>query len=348
MKNKPIVHILAPDKFTLPLINFLNQEMSEYNQIFIAISKPTDEHICALPNVFYLKNPHKKYFFSNTIIILKYFIQAKKIILHGNSILYFFYLFPFALKKTYWVIYGHSDLGTEETNKEKNFYNYIKKKVLKKIPFHITHVEGDSNQANTFFKSTAKLIYSPMYLSNVIDTKAFENKSNVTGTINILLGNSTDPSNCHFELFEKLFPYKHENIKFYCPLSYGPYNEYRDKVIEKGKALFGEKFEPMVDFMDLNTYRLFLNSIDIALFNHKSQTAMGVITSLLAMDKVVYLQPNITSFQSLHGRGFQIFDINEIEKGNLLAKKDIAINKKLINQYYSIVKLNNSYQEIYK
>ena len=73
VKSKLILHILAPDKFTLPLIPYLNKEMADYPQVFIAISKPDDEAICALPNVFYLKNPHRKYFFSNTKLIFYYF-----------------------------------------------------------------------------------------------------------------------------------------------------------------------------------------------------------------------------------------------------------------------------------
>ena len=56
------------------------------------------------------------------------------------------------------------------------------------------------------------------------------------------MGNSTDTSNCHFEMFDLLLPYKDEDILIYCPLSYGPYTAYGDSVIKRGKELFGEKF----------------------------------------------------------------------------------------------------------
>ena len=343
-----ILHIIAPDKFTLPLINYLNKEIPNYNQIFISISKPSDEAICALPNVFYLKNPHKKNIVSNTFLVLKYFLAASKILLHGNPILYYFRLFPFALQKTFWIIYGHSDLGTVETNKEKSVQNTIKKKVLKKIYGHITHIEGDSIEANKIFASKAKLFYSPMYLTNVINTNEYIQITKKGGTKNILMGNSTDPSNCHFELFEMMLPYKDEDILIYCPLSYGPYIAYRDEVIAKGKELFKDKFIPLTQFMNLNEYRTFLNTIDIALFNHKSQTAMGVTTSLLAMGKIVFAQSNTTSFQSLISRGFQIFNIDELQAGKMLIAHDIAINTALIKKYYSVEELKKSYLNIYE
>lgn len=47
------------------------------------------------------------------------------------------------------------------------------------------------------------------------------------------------------------------------------------KVIIKGKELFGEKFIPLTEFMTFEKYLEFLGSIDIAIFAHKRQQAMG-------------------------------------------------------------------------
>ena len=348
VEKKLILNILAPDKFTLPLISYLNKEMAGYQQVFLAISKPDDETICALPNVLYLKNPHRKFFFSNTKLVYFYFRKASKIIIHGNPILYYFYLFQFALQKTYWVIYGHSDMGTKESNDKKNVHQFIKKRVLKKIFAHITHIEGDSKIANDMFLSKARLYYSPMYLTNIIDTEDYKPAQKTTAIKNILMGNSTDPSNCHFEIFDLLLPYKMEDILIYCPLSYGPYTAYGDSVIKRGKELFGEKFIPLTEFMTLSEYRSFLNSIDVAVFNHKSQTAMGVTTSLLAMDKTVFADAGTTSFQSLTARGFHIFNINELAAGKLLKVHDVSPNVELIKKYYSIESLQQSYRYIYE
>jgi hypothetical protein len=187
-----------------------------------------------------------------------------------------------------------------------------------------------------------------MYLTNVINTDDYKPIVKYTATKNILMGNSTDPSNCHFELFDMMLPYKDADILIYCPLSYGPYIDYRDEVIKKGKELFKEKFIPLVDFMNLQQYRTFLNSIDIALFNHKSQTAMGVTTSLLAMGKIVFAHAGTTSFQSLIARGFKVFNIDELKEGKMLSEHDTNINSTLINKYYSIEELKKSHVNIYE
>ena len=348
VKKKFILHILAPDKFTLQLIPYLNKEMADYEQVFLAISKPDDESICALPNVLYLKNPHRKYFFSNTKLVYYYFRKASKIIIHGNPILYYFYLFQFALQKAYWVIYGHSDMGTKESNNKKNVHQFIKNRVLKKMFAHITHIEGDAETANEMFFSKARFYNSPMYLTNIINTEDYKPEHKTTATKNILMGNSTDPSNCHFEMFDLLLPYKDEDILIYCPLSYGPYTAYKDSVMERAKELFKEKFIPLTEFMTLSEYRIFLNSIDVAVFNHKSQTAMGVTTSLLAMGKTVFAVAGTTSFLSLTSRGFHIFDINELAEGKLLKVHDVSPNVDLIKKYYSIENLQQSYRYIYE
>jgi hypothetical protein len=149
-------------------------------------------------------------------------------------------------------------------------------------------------------------------------------------------------------LFDFLLPYKDNDILIYCPLSYGPYIEYRDSVIKKGKELFNEKFIPLTQFMSLAEYRSFLNSMDVAVFNHKTQTAMGVTTSLLAMGKIVFADPGTTSFQSLTSKGFHIFDINELKEGKLLQEHDVSPNASLITKYYSIEGLKESYIKIYQ
>ena len=348
MRDKLVLHVLTPDKFTMPMINYLNKELGEYNQVFLCISKPQNTAICNLPNVFYLKNPHSKNLFGNTRLVLKYFRNASKILMHGNPALYYFFIFRFAIKKIYWIIYGGSDLGTKEENRRGGMDIYIKRNVLKKIFGHITHIEGDSQLANEIFFSKARFFYSPMYLSNVIRTEEYTQSKAHTGTIKILMGNNTDPRNCHSQIFDLLLPYQAEDIKIYCPLSYGPYEEYKKKIIEKGNAMFSNKFIPVTDFMSLEAYREFLNSMDLAILNHKTQAGMGVITSLFAMGKIVYSYAGTTAFQSLVSRGFRLFDIDQIKNGNLLKAQDVTGNIELIKKYYSPEALKASYIEIYE
>ncbi len=347
MSRTRILHILLPNKFTVPIIRFLNDEFKEVDQYFLCISKPKEAELLNQVNIGYLGSPHSKYFFQNLRQLYIHFRQATKIIIHGNPVLYFFFLLRFALKKTYWVIYGGMDLGTKESNAQKSFYNFIKKNTLKNIYGHITHIQGDSELANEIFDSKAKFFYSPMYLSNTINVHEFPIQKKTGTTWKILVGNSADPSNEHEEIFTQLKAYKEQEIEVYCPLSYGNYPEYKRKVLDLGTKIFGDKFIPIVDFMDLKSYRNFLNEMHIAIFNHKRQEAMGVTTSLLAMGKTVYVYPDTTAFRSFQKRGIQIFSNRLITQENILQERDVSLNQSLLEKYYSPEVLRSSWAAIY-
>ena len=70
--------------------------------------------------------------------------------------------------------------------------------------------------------------------------------------LNILLGNSADPSNNHKEVLDKLRSYATENIRIYCPLSYGD-RKYAQIVSDYGRLMFGEKFLALRDFMPFDS-----------------------------------------------------------------------------------------------
>jgi len=174
--------------------------------------------------------------------------------------------------------------------------------------------------------------------------KQFTNKN----SLNILIGNSASPTNNHSSIFKLLESYKSANIKIYCPLSYGNYPEYRNNVIYEGKRIFNDKFIPITDFMIKSDYEKFLQDIDIAIFNHNRQEAMGVTISLLGMGKTIYMNSNTTSYKSLQERGFKIFDIELIKNEELSVTKDISDNYKLIDRYYSYDVLRDSWKLIFK
>ncbi len=144
-----------------------------------------------------------------------------------------------------------------------------------------------------------------------------------------------------------LSPYKDDNIIIYCPLSYGIFLEYRDKVIKMGKDLFGEKFVPMTEFMKLDEYLFFINTIDLAIFNHKRQEAMGVILHLLYYGKVVYMNKNSTSFKSFKCRGFKVFDNDLIKTDGLFTKRDVYNNPEMVYAYYNYKILLKSLSDIF-
>ena len=109
------------------------------------------------------------------------------------------------------------------------------------------------------------------------------------GYVAIQIGNSATLTNNHIMIMEILKKYKNENIRIFVPLSYGD-KKYADKVINAGRALFGEKFVPITEYMEQNVYYRFLNQMDIGIFGMSRQQALGNINLMMLLGKKVFLK----------------------------------------------------------
>ncbi len=326
------LHVFIADKFTKPFCHYIAGDLKLENQCFLYLSDTTQD--TQLPqNSFRLQQPLSKHLLSNIKLFYKLGSQAGRIVMHGDTLLHFFALFPWFLKKTGWVIYGQELYSFTKT---KDFRQRLKRFVLSRVRYHITHIKGDSDLANQLFGSKAQFIYSPMYLSNVVDTHQFHPIDvSQKERLKIMVGNSTDPSNKHESIFEMLMPRLSEIEKIYCPLSYGMYDSYKQKITQLGTSLFGEKFVVLDQFMPFDAYKQFLGSIDVVVFNHPRQEAMGVTLTLLGLGKIVYMNKNTTSFDSLVTRGFKVFDNQLIVNQPLKTNRNVSENASRLDQYYS-------------
>ena len=343
--NTKVLHLFIADKFTKRLIPFLNSHFGTEEHFFLGILDQSNQEDFKSNNVQFFTSPLRKNLFKNIILFYKNCKNSKKIVLHGSVLNLFFLLFPFFLKKTYWVIMG-SELYTIPNNS--SFSIKLRKYVLSRVSYHITHIEGDSIIANQLLHSKAKLLYSPMYLSNTVSTDEFETTQlEQERKINILVGNSVSINNNHIQLFERLKIINDTNINIYVPLSYGNNLEYKKNVIVKGKELFGDNFFPITEFMDFEVYKTFLKKIDIAIFDHHRQEAMGVTLTLLSLGKIVYVNPTTTSYHSLISKGIKIFSNKLILEEGLRVNRDVFSNRLTLENYYSLEILLNSYKRLY-
>ena len=146
-----------------------------------------------------------------------------------------------------------------------------------------------------------------------IDFEAIRQKPRRIGTFRILAGNSATQENQHSETFHALEHLKDENIEIICPLSYGS-PEYRDKVIEEGKNIFGGKFMPLKDFMEYEDYICLLASCDAGIFNNNRQQAMGNILILLRLGKKVYLREDTSMWRHFkEDMKYCVYPVSELE-----------------------------------
>ncbi|KJV44734.1 hypothetical protein VH96_05980 [Acinetobacter indicus] len=272
--------------------------------------------------------------------------RADKIILHGLFNIYAVLLFvlnPWLLKKCYWVIWGgdlYSFMFPKNSLKYK-FKEMIRGFVIKRIGFLLTYVKGDVDLARRHYGARGEYIETIGYLSNVIPSNIPASENNKKN-INILVGNSADPTNNHFDALDKLAKFKNEDIRIHVPLSYGD-KDYAKKVIDYGKSLFGDKFISITEFIPYNEYMHFLKDIDIAVFNHRRQQAMGNTINLLAMGKKVYLREGTTQKEFFNNLAVQTFNIDNIDISINFSGK---VNFQILEKYFSRQNLKIQWKRI--
>jgi dTDP-N-acetylfucosamine:lipid II N-acetylfucosaminyltransferase len=336
-----VLHIMIADKkFNLPLVNWMIKQEELKNHKFLIIT--TNEFLLnETSRIIKIESPVKNKILSN---LKAFFTEVNKndsIVLHGLPLIYLLFFCPHKWKKTSWVINGADLYGFVKSKK----ISFWKKLMFSRFKSHITHIEGDSMLANKIFNSKAKFIYSPMYLSNTVRTNFFTEDKKINNDFVILVGNSLSPNNNHIHIFEQLSKNASKIEKIICPINYGLDMEYKNKVIEFGFFYFKDKFHPITEFLPLTDYEAILSKVDIAVFDHWRQEAMGVTLMLLSLGKTVFMNSKTTSYESLESRGFKVFDNKKIFE-NGPSMENVSENKALLEQYYSIDRLVKSLKSI--
>lgn len=304
------LHLIPNDKFTEQYIEFVNNNFEVSDHLFLILGEGIGAKITSRNNV---KTINKD--FTSLVLLVQNMYKSKKIYLHGlfyPYLVFMLFLQPWLFKKANWIIWG-GDLYWYNSEKKKlksKLYESVRKVVIKNMGGFITHIKGDYELAQKWYGAKGNYYYSFMYPSNLFKDYPLTKMGKEKNKYYIQIGNSADPSNNHIEIFDKLRAYKNEDIEIICPLSYGD-QQYRNEVIKKGNEIFGDKFNPIVTFLPFEKYLSHLFKIDIAIFNHKRQQAMGNITTLLGYGKKVYIRDDITTWQFFIEQGIKIWKAND-------------------------------------
>ena len=320
MNNNKVIHILCDSPITKKFLEFMNINF-DTNHIFVNINKKikyldTDKTVN-----FNVKS------ISDILKFIKLLNKKEKIIIHGlfdPKLILILLLQPWLLTKCYWVMWGGDFYFPKKQS-------WIKKQVIKKMGHFLTYIKGDYELAQKWYGANGKYHECFMYPSNLYKEYAVKEKS--TSTINIQVGNSADPSNNHLEVLDKLVKYKNENIKIFVPLSYGD-EKYANEVIAKGKELFEDKFIALTEFIAFDKYLDFLGDIDIAIFAHRRQQAMGNTITLLGLGKKVYIRSDVTPWELFNDIDVKVFDVENINV-ELIAEETKVDNQRKIKEYFS-------------
>ena len=206
----------------------------------------------------------------------------------------------------------------------KRFYYYffyaIRKEVIKRIDYVISPHKGDVRLLKKYFKTKAEW-YSQAIYPNPVDFEkldkevvSIDEKFNFkkNGGKLLLLGNSGAPTNNHLDIMIRLSKMKEQNFKIICPLSYGP-PIYIKKIIEKGKMFFGDRFVPLLDFLNPDKYFGILKQIDLAIMYHNRQQGMGNVQILVYLGKPICMKKT-SGFFYLVERCVSVFPTQDLER----------------------------------
>lgn len=343
MSNK-ILHISSCDKFIPPFIQFVRENFYFEKHQFLLHNGMAEKELIKAPNIYFSKRSifGRLKHYSQAIIKMH---QSDKVILHGLfdvKLVFILFFTPWLLKKCYWIMFG-GDLYVYQLGERSwkwRLREFFRRSVIKRMGHLVTYIEGDVELARKWYGAKGRYHECIMYLSNVY--KELDIPAKVSPKINIQVGNSANPTNNHIEALKKLLPYKDDDICIYVPLSYGG-QEHAEKIIVQGKKWFGDKFIPLTDFMPFDEYLTFLGEIDIAIFNHERQQAMGNTIALLGLGKTVYIQSSTSQWQFFKQKEIVIGDINHLESLSRLQKNE-NINK--IKGYFSKENLKKQCEHI--
>jgi dTDP-N-acetylfucosamine:lipid II N-acetylfucosaminyltransferase len=350
-KSGKIVHICNLDKFIPPFIDFIEEHFDDFDTRHVFWVRGDSEKFPYRPRKNIINAPLGR--LRSVFSYIKAVNSADKIILHGlfhGNQIRLLSVMPWLHKKCYWCIWG-GDLYTRQVAKRtiKSRINEVFRRwLIRRIGHLITHIKGDVELARKWYGAKGKWHDSFMYTSNLFKDIPWFPSTN--STINILIGNSADPSNNHFEILEKLKPFKDADIQIYAPLSYGD-QQHAKFVSEYGKELFHHKFTAVTNFMASSEYFSFLSGINIAIFNHKRQQAMGNTTTLLGMGKQVFLRSDTTQWDFLRSLGLTVFDIskiNQLDLAGVSAAVKIEENINVVRSYFSVGNLVKSLRGIFE
>lgn len=351
-----ILHIFPYEKFTYDYITKINKMFDKSKHVFWVYGELGSDVIKSVEadNVIFSKNFHSNY--KELVNLLINIVKADKVIFHSMFFKQGYFLLlsclvPFCVKKFFWIIWG-ADLYNAYWERDLSFKRRIKeccrRYIIRHIP-HVGYIPGDYFYLKKKYKTNADFYLASYAYDFFIPQRSEEKKD--SEVINILLGNSATRECCYCEMLEQLSQYKNLPIHVFCVLSYPSEDVYRNEVTELGYSLLGEKFEPLVEFLPYEKYISLLNGIDIAIFNHNRQQALGNIASLLHLGKRVYINPQNACKSYFEEMGAIVFSTEDISSQTFV-KEDTenmkSNNRKVIEKFFSDEKFADRWRAIFE
>ncbi len=273
--------------------------------------------------------------------------MADKIIIHGlfdEAILALLAAAPDVRAKSTWVLwggdlYGHLDppSGIRQAAARR-----LRRYVIARIPQIATHIPGDADLCRTHFGWAGGYLNSITYVNTTVPepSEGAPRRYVPDGRrpIRVLAGNSASPTNRIEDLLTRLASIDDGTMEVHCALAYGD-DDVRREATELGQSKFGDRFHPILSMVPYPAYLDFLRTVDVAMFNHERQEAVGNILSLLSFGTRVFLHSHTTTWSLLAGLGVAVSDAARLHLEPLPV--DVAErNARLVREAYGRQRLD--------
>lgn len=292
------------------------------------------------------------------IKLIKPLFKADKVIVHSLASPYLLLLiamFPSVGKKIDWVIWG-KDLYFYKLLKKPKFYHKIyeslRKKAIGRIDRICSILKEDYDLACQWYNTKAtnlEMITLYPYALNLSIEKSQDDKNEQDKKV-ILLGNSASKTNNHIEALEKLKACDEVIDSIICPLSYGGSKKYVDRVIQVGKELFGDKFQPLCDFMPKEEYFQMMRRVDMGVYNYNRQEGLGNIWSLILSGKTVYMKHDTSTTSFFKRNGIVVNDVADFASGkiNKLSEEILDNNINILTPLIGVEMSISKWKEVFE
>ena len=229
----------------------------------------------------------------------------------------FLYLHPDVARRSCWVIWG-ADLHfyTEYRNNRwlRLADRVIRGRVFELLEFVVALAPGDVDVLRDAYGVTKRWTLG-MYINPVtaelLDAQPARTRG-VGEPVRILVGNNSAPSNNHLEILNLLARFRNEQIQVLVPLSYGD-KDHAELVRESGIRTLGGGFVALDEFLDPSEYAALLSTVDVAIFNHARQQALGNYFALAYLGAKIYTRMDGPSAKYLSGQmGVPLYEVATI------------------------------------
>ncbi|MBN2485927.1 MAG: TDP-N-acetylfucosamine:lipid II N-acetylfucosaminyltransferase [Bacteroidales bacterium] len=224
------------------------------------------------------------------------------------------------------------------TLKKPNGQNYRQQleKVYKRIDYCSTVVPHEYSFFNKIPGFRARhLSYKIGFVNNPFSS--YNNRFETLGEA-ILVGNSYTYTNNHPDVFYQLKNLNISNV-IIVPLSYGLNPSEHPELIDLGKSMFGDRFQPVLDFVSFEAYNAMLKKSKVAIFNHIRQQAVGNILIMLWQGSKVFLSELSPVYKYMKEQGVFIYSVeNDLTAENIetaLTQAQKQTNRKYVFSTYS-------------